>query len=70
MMGHRTAIQMELEEAQYSNGVIQGTVVFDVLGSYKKGDFYKARYTELQPLKKHMLFKCGNRVVLIWLSPR
>lgn len=71
MLTQTTPIQMELEEALFSNGLLQGTVIFDTEGVYKKGDAFRARYTEIAfGDSGNVLFRCGHRVVLIWYSPR
>lgn len=68
MLNERTPIQMELEEAAYSEGWVQGTVLFDLLGNFKKGDFFKSRISELKVFHGYILFKTPSRVVQIYLS--
>lgn len=68
MLTERTPIQMELEEAEYSEGWVQGIVLFDLLGNFKKGDFFKSRITDIKFFHGYVLFKTPMRVVQIYLS--
>jgi hypothetical protein len=66
----RSPIQMELEEAQYSDDLkkIEGTVQFDLLKRYKKGDKFQAFFTDKKEGHGFILFQTSQRVVLIHIS--
>lgn len=68
MLTTMTPIQMELYEAQFSDGLVEGHVLYDLLGNFRKGDFFRSRYTEFKIIHDQVMFKTPLRVVLIHIS--
>ncbi len=68
MLTKTTPILMELEEAAYSDGMLEGKVVYDLLNIYVKGDFFRMQYKEKLQLKDSIIFQTAHRTVLAYLK--
>jgi hypothetical protein len=68
MLTTTTPVQMELYDSQYSDGLLEGTVLFDLLGNFKKGDRFRSRYTEIKFGHGCVMFQTPRRVVLIHIA--